>query len=1049
MNTQPSDQTQTSLVFEHYLHCLGLDSQACEAYLARLHDSEPRSAAEVRNLVEAANWVESKGLLGEDPPDVIGPYQIVDRLGEGGMGVVYKARRQEDIHMTVAIKILKRNFADRRLLARFYREREILASLEHPHIARIYDAGLTNDGIPYAVMECVDGLILTKYCEQHLLNLQQRLLLFLNVCHAMAYAHRNLILHCDLKPANILVNREGAPKLLDFGIARYVLDHREGDATATLGNSSFLTLQYASPEQIAQKPLNTMTDIYSLGVILYELLTGLLPFAGTSMNPISLHQRMESGPPMRPSQIIKESQNRNRAGKSLLKIDRELDHIILKALEFQTESRYATVEEMAQDIDAYLHNRPVKARNGGFFYQVGKFTRRHKTQVTLFAAFILTLTFSLIQTQRQLQATAEQRDQKEAISQYIIRLFENANPNRHDRQLKTALELVETGSQDLKDQLQDQPRTKVELYAILGDVFSHMGQFSQAIDNLKLGLEIAQREYGDDHAVTAGMKVNLSHTLVQVSRDAEAKELLPNVQQVLERDKKEHYIALGIFYAVSADLAAKDLDYQTAAQYQRQELALYQKYDSADVKAISFAKANLASSLRMLGQHEEAENLFKESLKTLDQSLGPEHNKVLMVRVNYASMLRSNHQHARAEKLLREAIERGQQSLGQNHHWVLYMRSQLALTIADQGKLDAFVIYGEALLTDYLDELGLEHQDTQIFMGNLSFYLAETGQFLRAEQLDRQALAARIKVLGESHPRLAYNYISIAGTMLQQNRWREAKLFAAKTTDILAERRDWNSLKWIALQQLGHASNLAGDYEEADRYFSRIKKEKTEQSDSPDLTEAILGLAETARLQGNRQIALELLDELTSEFSDPQQRDSDLGRQYLTITGRLWLDRGEWAKAQASFEELYQLYQRHPNLSGQFMIPLFLARIALEHNDFPAVKKYHRQALEISRACYGENAPAQQQIAVEIQFMSLQTKGRHPSFVSEEIKQISRLIEFSKLPVTHRTQWQFFLAANGSQQLNDSTCHELLSAFPNQTYSHQKAAKVAACETRQ
>lgn len=316
----------------------------------------------------------------------IGPYRVLDVLGQGGMGTVYRAMRVDgDFTMQVAVKVVKRGMDSDGVVRRFRRERQILARLGHPNIARLLDGGVTSDGLPYLVMEFVEGKSLDAYCEEHDLSLRERLMLFRSVCSALQYAHRNLIVHGDVKPSNILVTADGVPKLLDFGVAK-LLDPTSPESTVT-AEFRPMTPAYASPEQLRGEAVGTLSDVYSLGVVLYELLAGQRPYKFGSASPVSVRRVIESTEPPKPSVI---SGRRDLAG--------DLDNIALKAMDKEPERRYASVEQLSEDLRLLLEGRPVTARPATLPYRVDKFVRRNPFAVAATLLLSLTLLGGVVAT---------------------------------------------------------------------------------------------------------------------------------------------------------------------------------------------------------------------------------------------------------------------------------------------------------------------------------------------------------------------------------------------------------------------------------------------------------------------------------------------------------------------------------------------------------------------------------------------------------------------------------------------------------------------------
>jgi eukaryotic-like serine/threonine-protein kinase len=388
---------------------LELPSARRAAFLADRSDGDPALRAEVESLLAAlersADHFETPAaatyLEAEDeafPGDgTLGRYRLVRKIGQGGMGAVYEAERADDeFRIRVAVKLIKRGMDTELVVRRFRQERQILAGLEHPNIARLLDGGVSESGQPYFVMEHVEGAAITAFCREHVLSLRERLELFLSVCEAVGYAHRNLVVHRDLKPSNILVTADGTPKLLDFGVAKLLRSDDEAGNTLTRAGQHAFTPEYASPEQLAGDPITTASDVYSLGVILYELLTGQRPDHGVGRAPDSgAFRRRGDTAPTRPSVVLsaKSSEERGYAAAAGLrrKLRGELDAIVMKALSPEPERRYLTVAALIDDLERFLDGRPVQARGDGVAYRARKFAGRHRVTVAAAALVLLSL----------------------------------------------------------------------------------------------------------------------------------------------------------------------------------------------------------------------------------------------------------------------------------------------------------------------------------------------------------------------------------------------------------------------------------------------------------------------------------------------------------------------------------------------------------------------------------------------------------------------------------------------------------------------------------
>ncbi len=504
---------------------LDLPATQRQAFLDRECTGDPELLLEVRAMVDAdadpgatldaamEEGAEAWALATEEQAigQRLGPYRITGFLGRGGMGAVYRAVRDDAaFQKEVAIKLLRGGLDSRSVLRRFEQERQILARLEHPHIARLLDGGTGANGVPFLVMEFVeDGITVTQHCAGSALDLQQRLLLFLDICSAVGYAHQNLIVHRDLKPGNILVDKSGSVKLLDFGIARVLSDN--ADQTVTVAGAQMLTPEYASPEQVRGEPVTTATDVYSLGIILYELLTGkkAQEIADTSLAAIS--RAVCETIPIRPSQAVP-----NNSPIRARDLRGDLDNIILKSIHKDRDRRYSSVEQFAEDVRAHLQGMPVKARPDSFSYRATKFFGRNRLSVTLGIAAAVMLSVSSFLLWRQAQATQRRFDQVRHLSNSFLFEFHDAIENLPGSTKARRL-VVEKGLQYLEaltvDAVND-PQLAREVglgYKKLGDVQgdplrSNLGDTKGALESYRKSVQMLEQAWIAEGRTPAGRK---------------------------------------------------------------------------------------------------------------------------------------------------------------------------------------------------------------------------------------------------------------------------------------------------------------------------------------------------------------------------------------------------------------------------------------------------------------------------------------------------------------------------------------------------------------
>ena len=485
---------------------LDLPEFARSAWIEELDERYAGLKARLREILANQAQVETADFLGAPvelgalsaglcADAVVGPYRLIRELGHGGMGTVWLADRLDGlVKRSIALKLPHPSLYDRHLAARFSRERDILAALTHPNIARLYDAGVAANGQPYLALEYVEGSPLTAYCDVARLSVRERIDLFLQVLGAVQYAHAHLVIHRDLKPSNILVGADGRVRLLDFGVAKLVDDEEGKDSKLTQLSGRALTPDYASPEQIAGAPISTASDIYSLGVVLYELLAGMRPYQLKRESRGALEEAILAADPVRPSRAAltePEAVNRSTTPRKLAKaLAGDLDTIVLKALKKLPQERYATADAFTLDLQRYLRAEPVEARPDSAIYRLGKFAARNKLWLTAAGVAAFALAAGTVVSVWQARAAREQAavarreaDRAKAVQEFLVNVF-SANSHLQADPVKarqtTARELLDRGAKQIRDSLKGDPEARAEILDTLGDMYSQMGLDAQA-----------------------------------------------------------------------------------------------------------------------------------------------------------------------------------------------------------------------------------------------------------------------------------------------------------------------------------------------------------------------------------------------------------------------------------------------------------------------------------------------------------------------------------------------------------------------------------------
>lgn len=483
----------------------------------------------------------------DDAPDEqfvgrqFGPYEIVRELGRGGLGAVYLAVRSDgEYRKEVALKLIRRGLDTDDILRRFRNERQILAQLDHPNIARLVDGGTTDDGLPYFVMEYVKGDPIAAYCDTFRLNTAQRLALFRKVCAAVTYAHQNLVIHRDLKPSNILVTPDGEPKLLDFGIAK-LLRADDESFTLTEPGSRAMTPDYASPEQINGDRITTASDVYSLGVLLYELLSGQKPYRLKTRSAGEISRAIREQTPEPPSTALARSAGGVSAIQNPKAIRGDLDNIALMAMRKEPARRYASVGELAEDIRRYTEGRPVLAHKDTLRYRAGKFIGRNKAAVTAAVLVAVLLVSGLAATLWQTQIARRERDRarmaeraSDRLNQFLQRLLSSANPDGMGRDVRV-VQVLDAAAARLDRELGSEPQLLAQAHLTIARAYAQLRSAEPAETHARAALAIDQRIFGDDHPATAEAMAFLGRAMQVFRRFNEAEPLLRNALAVMRR----------------------------------------------------------------------------------------------------------------------------------------------------------------------------------------------------------------------------------------------------------------------------------------------------------------------------------------------------------------------------------------------------------------------------------------------------------------------------------------------------------------------------------
>ncbi|MCH9651187.1 MAG: serine/threonine-protein kinase [Deltaproteobacteria bacterium] len=707
----------------------------------------------------------------------LGPYEIGEQIGRGGMGVVYQAHRADGrFRRRVAIKRIRHGLATEEMRRRFRLERQILGRLEHPHIAQILDGGVGEDDQPYLVMEFVEGIPIDLYCQHHELPMRARVDLLRMVCEAIQFAHQNLVVHRDLKPSNILVTEDGVPKLLDFGIAKLLPQATETDLPETRLWNRRITPEYASPEQFMGAAITTASDVYSLGIVAYEVLTDHRPFDFTALSPGEIENRILERQPARPSSRVESPRRRRR-------LVGDLDTILLRALHKEPGRRYPSAGSLAKDFKRHLEGLPVEARPDTFLYRMGKFLRRNKVAASIMALVMVSGVAVMAQSLRLARAVEEtssalhlaerEGNKAEEVLEFLVGLFEVANPWEGGGEDVTVREVLGLGADRVEDELESQPEVQATLMSTLGRVYLQLGLLEEASPLLEKSLTTRRRLLGEEHPEVAESLDYLGR-LRRNTGDWQAAE--ETIRQALEMRRRVRGDA---HPEVAQSLNNLGLLLQRTGRYEEAreplEEALEIRRGQGD-RPLEVAESlnNLGLLLYRTGQAEMAESLLREAVSVHEGKLGSDHPDLANSLQNLAMVLRQQ-RNGEAEQAVRRVLEIQRSRLGPEHPVVVATLKNLALVLADQGAYEKAVDITRQALHLHRQRLGQEHPKVAGDLGDLGSLLHAMGDLAGAEESFRQALGLRRRILPANHPELASSLIGLGSLLVDQGKVAKAE----------------------------------------------------------------------------------------------------------------------------------------------------------------------------------------------------------------------------------------------------------------------------------
>ncbi|MEM7584519.1 MAG: serine/threonine-protein kinase [Acidobacteriota bacterium] len=770
-----------------------------------------------------------------EQPTEVGPYRLLQEIGRGGMGVVYLGERADGhFQQRVAVKVLRPGSETPEMQQGFEQERQIIASLTHANIARLYDGGISECCRPYSAMELVEGQPITRYCDDHQLTVDERLRLVEEVTSAVLYAHQNLVVHCDLKPSNILVTDAGEIKLLDFGIAK-MLDASGADPRPrTPSGSHAITPLYASPEQLRGEPVTTASDIYQLGLLLFELLTGErgreIPSGSRPVDETAAPHTLRT-----PSTVVQGLDEaraqafaaaRATSARSLVRTLRgDLDRIVQAAMAWRLEARYRSAAELMADLERYRNGEPLAVGPNSLGYRASRFMRRNRWAVTTASLLIALLIAYSVTVTVQARQIARERDRAQRIQSFALGVFGASDPRRALGPEVSAAELVARGVDRAEAELAEEPDVKAEVYAYLGGVYRRLGLFHEAEPLMREVLALRRQAHDGDHPEIAAAQHSLGHLLLERD-DPEALELLEDAlrqrRELLGNDQIETAYtlsSLGAYLRSAGRLAEAEQRYHEA-------IAILRVQDP-DGEGLADAFSGLAWVVRLLGRPEEAEPMLRQALKLFKQHYGEIHPQIAAAWNNLANGLWQLEHWDEGDEAMHKSIEIKQE------------------------------LYGEI------------HPNIAISLGNLAGSLSRRGELDEAARLYRQAYEMRQEIFGPSHPRVAQSQAQIAEVLHRSGQLQEAEAYFQESLTIFRQHLPEDHPSFARVWRgIGAVWIDAGELDRAREALKASRDIYAQREGSPWPWRVEVLLAAIDRRQGRSEDAAGRLDAAMSKLGD-------------------------------------------------------------------------------------------------------------------------------------------------------------------------------------
>jgi serine/threonine protein kinase/Tfp pilus assembly protein PilF len=814
----------------------------------------------------------------------IGAYKVMSILGHGGMSIVYRGERDDSQYQQiVAIKVLQHSTVHPRLRSRLHSERHILATLDHPSIARLIDSGDLEDGTPYLVMEHVDGESIDVYCDSRTLFVRERLELFIQVCAAVQYAHRNLVVHRDIKPSNIFVTNDAVPKLLDFGIAKLLApESLSHTLPVTRLQERILTPENAAPEQVLGRPITTATDIYALGVLLYHLLTGRSPYRLLSYSQLQLERAICMDDPLRPSQmVVAKLTGENAADRSRIsdrrglspqrlraRLNGDLDSIVAMAMRKEPDRRYPSVEALADDINRHLLGQPVRARQGDWRYNSAKFMRRHALVVGAAAAAFLGLALFagiMLWENRRIElardATAQERDRAQQVSAFLVDVFSQADPFNAQGKESTAKDLLDRGAEKISGNLSLQPEMRAQLLESIGLAYRRQGLSERAIPLFEQAVAIRRQERPLDNGRIAVALANLAYALTDSGHLISAQAYLEQAVALSEssRESPPSETADILVQFGNFTMEAKS-DPKRAAELFGKALNIYRSSPTTQNLRIASTLNGLALAAVWSDDFVLAEHYQREALEIFQATVSRNYpdNAVALTTLGY--ILTQREKYAEAEQVLNETLQIERTVFGADNQRIAAIEANLGIVYDREGNMPRAIAANQIALKITSDRLGANHFMVGYYLDALAMLYLKANDLPTAEADVRKALAIYAQSLPARHL-----YVASARQTLGEILLRRGSTDAAETEFRTA---------WDINVGLAGPDNWRTARSEASLGWTLIKQDKASEGESMLLTARSKLLAKV----GSRHPATQQATAWLVDYYRAHHRDADAAR---------------------------------------------------------------------------------------------------------------------------------------------------------------------------